>query len=150
MKIFPLDGLMSPAIHFNVVVLPLPFGPRSANVSPRSISKETSSTAVCSPNVLIRCSTRIISVSRATSQQSDSCLSFLPIIHDLDRTMCARGHRGRDAAEQKALDPAHSSRADEDAIGAPAFRLGYQQPLRFFLFHNHFGSQSGSAELADR
>src|SRR5262249_16018236 len=69
MRIFPLDGLMSPARHFSVVVLPLPFGPRSAKVSPRSSSKEKSSTAACSPNVLIKRSTRIIAVSRATSQQ---------------------------------------------------------------------------------
>src|SRR5262245_7815273 len=70
--------------------------------------------------------------------------------HDLDRTMGARGHGGRDAAEHKALDPAHSPRADEDAIGAPDFRLGYQQSLRLLHFYYHVGLQTGGGELSNR
>src|SRR5215510_248334 len=64
--------------------------------------------------------------------------------------MGARGHGGRNAADQKAFDPAHSPCANEDAVGAPTVRLGDQRPLRLFLFHHHVGSQCGGAELAGR
>src|SRR5215470_15084005 len=70
--------------------------------------------------------------------------------HDLDRTMGARGHGGRDAAEQKPLDPAHPPRADEDAIGAPAFGLGDQQSLRLLHFYYRVGLQTGGGELSSR
>jgi len=54
MEMFPEVGRFKPTMHFSVVVFPLPFGPRSANVSPRAISNETSFTATKSLNFLVR------------------------------------------------------------------------------------------------
>src|ERR1700726_3498654 len=46
-----------------VVVLPAPFGPRKAKISPLSTSKEMPSTAVSRPNVLVRSRARITGAS---------------------------------------------------------------------------------------
>jgi hypothetical protein len=43
-----------------VVVLPAPFGPRNANISPRLMENEILSTAVISPNFFVRSVTSII------------------------------------------------------------------------------------------
>src|SRR6266545_2528458 len=57
---FPEVGRLKPTMHFNVVVLPLPFGPSSAKVSPRSMSNDTSLTATKSLNFLVRFRTLIV------------------------------------------------------------------------------------------
>ena len=45
----PESGVRSPLIDSTVVVLPAPFGPRMAKISPSSTENETSSTTVWSP-----------------------------------------------------------------------------------------------------
>ena len=47
--IVPESGVRSPLMDSTVVVLPAPFGPRMAKISPSSTEKETPSTAVRSP-----------------------------------------------------------------------------------------------------
>src|SRR5215471_1546159 len=94
---------------------------------------------------------------------SDSCLAFLttavydcvqnalglPVTDDLDRTVGARGHGGRDTAEHKAFDTPQSPRADEDAVGAPAFGFGDQQSFGLFLFYRRVSLQAGGVEPVD-
>ena len=45
----PESGVRSPPMDSTVVVLPAPFGPRMAKISPSSTEKDTPSTAVRSP-----------------------------------------------------------------------------------------------------
>ena len=45
----PESGVRSPTIDSTVVVLPAPFGPRMAKISPGSTVNETPSTATWSP-----------------------------------------------------------------------------------------------------
>ena len=61
-----------------VVVLPLPFGPRKAKTSPRFTWKETSSTAVNSPNRLVRCSASTAYELSAISFQLSAFSSVAP------------------------------------------------------------------------
>src|SRR5436190_855837 len=56
----PLVGRSTVVSILIVVVLPAPFGPRNANVSPRRTSNVTSLTAVTVPNVRTRCWTRMM------------------------------------------------------------------------------------------
>ena len=58
--IFPLVGLSRVVSILMVVVLPAPFGPRKAKISPFCTSNETSFTALNSPNFLTRFSTWIM------------------------------------------------------------------------------------------
>jgi len=53
----PAVGVTSPRSIWIVVVLPAPFGPNNPRISPGLISNDTSSTAVKSPNRLVRCAT---------------------------------------------------------------------------------------------
>src|SRR5699024_7904712 len=53
-RISPFVGLMNRVMRLNSVVLPAPFGPTRAWMSPRSTEKLTSLTAVKSPNFLHR------------------------------------------------------------------------------------------------
>src|SRR6185503_14549820 len=55
----PLVGCSRVVSMRIVVVLPAPFGPRKAKISPLATSNEMSSTAVKSPNFLTTCCTRI-------------------------------------------------------------------------------------------
>src|SRR5580700_9424773 len=59
-KIFPDVGCRRVVNILMVVVLPAPFGPRNAKISPLPTSKEMLSTALNSPKVLLRFSTRIM------------------------------------------------------------------------------------------
>src|SRR5688572_15390047 len=52
-RISPSSGTSSPARSRRVVVLPHPEGPRSEKNSPRPISSDTPSTAVCAPKRLV-------------------------------------------------------------------------------------------------
>jgi len=52
----PSLGGKMPVMELNSVVLPAPFGPMSANTSPRFTSKDTSSTATRPPNRFVTCS----------------------------------------------------------------------------------------------
>ncbi len=47
----PLSGLSNPVSRLNSVVLPAPFGPMSAVIAPRGISRCSTSTAVRPPKV---------------------------------------------------------------------------------------------------
>src|SRR4249919_2746287 len=53
-RISPASGGNSPEIMETVVVLPAPFGPSTARISPGAIVNETSLTATRPPNVLRR------------------------------------------------------------------------------------------------
>src|SRR5256886_16578640 len=53
MTMRPSFGVSKPAISLSSVVLPQPDGPSSAKNSPRSIDKNTRSTAVTAPNRLL-------------------------------------------------------------------------------------------------
>ena len=55
MLMVPPLGRISPASIRSVVVLPAPFGPSRAKISPGASSKETSSTATRSPKRRVRC-----------------------------------------------------------------------------------------------
>src|SRR6266513_5553934 len=63
----PLVGRKTVVSILIVVVLPAPFGPRNAKVSPWRTSNVTSFTAVTVPYVRTRCCTRIIGSVGATS-----------------------------------------------------------------------------------
>src|SRR5881394_642748 len=63
----PLVGRSTVVSILIVVVLPAPFGPRNANVSPWRTSNVTSLTAVTVPNVRTRWCTRIIGSVGATA-----------------------------------------------------------------------------------
>src|SRR5882757_8030420 len=56
----PLVGANRVVSILIVVVLPAPFGPRKAKISPLATSNDTLSTAVKSPNFFTNCCTRII------------------------------------------------------------------------------------------
>jgi hypothetical protein len=49
----PEDGRIKPASMRSVVVLPAPFGPTSAKISPARTSNDTPSTAMRGPNVFV-------------------------------------------------------------------------------------------------
>src|SRR5689334_9879269 len=73
MEILPEVGIVKPTRHLSAVVLPLPFGPSSATVSPCSTAKEMSFSAVKSPNLFVRFCTSIlmeetVCVDRSTSR----------------------------------------------------------------------------------
>src|SRR5580704_5579888 len=59
-SIEPLVGLSSVVSILIVVVLPAPFGPRKAKISPSATSNDTSSTAVNEPKDFTRFRARII------------------------------------------------------------------------------------------
>src|SRR5262245_37007504 len=80
----PDDGRIRPASMRSVVVLPAPFGPTSAKISPARTSNDTSSTATRGPNVLV----------------SESACSMRPLAREL---VAARRHEyGAAAAEGEA------------------------------------------------
>src|SRR6185369_2150013 len=97
-----------------VVVLPAPFGPSMPTISPRSMVKETSSTARVSPNFLTRCFTSII---RALLQ------SWEPR---------ARGHAPavRDAVRECACPEPADRRSEARTVDrrAPGSRAGQVRP----------------------
>src|ERR1044071_8912388 len=58
----PEVGVSRPAMQRKVCVLPHPLAPTMTRISPSSTEKETSLTAVASPNDLVRCLTAMTSL----------------------------------------------------------------------------------------
>src|SRR5256885_6501486 len=79
----PLVGRSRVVSILMVVVLPAPFGPRNAKISPARTSNETSLTALTSPNDLTMCWTRMMGRSLTTLEHHG--LNGVRPRSDLDR-----------------------------------------------------------------
>ncbi len=79
----PLVGFSSVVSTLMVVVLPAPFGPRNAKISPFFTSNDTSFTAAKSPNFFTRFSTRIM------------LLSMDPLLLHANGIRCSRSRLGK-------------------------------------------------------
>src|SRR5215831_7232877 len=83
-RTLPASGFRSPAIMLNRVVLPAPFGPITAQISPSPTSKLMESTASRPPNRFVSCSTRSVGsvISRSVPpraiclQQARECTAY--------------------------------------------------------------------------
>src|SRR5215813_9949467 len=67
----PVAGVSRPEITLNIVVLPAPFGPMMAVMSPRVSARETCDTAVSPPNCIVTSSVARTGLSKLTGRGSD-------------------------------------------------------------------------------
>src|SRR5947199_5447442 len=82
----PLVGVSSVVNILIVVVLPAPFGPRNAKISPAFTAKDTSRTAVMSPNVFTSRSTRMMAAIRCDLTLAAIMPITVPLQRASDRT----------------------------------------------------------------
>src|SRR5437667_3408322 len=85
-SIGPLVGVSSVVNILIVVVLPAPFGPRNAKISPAFTAKDTSRTAVMSPNVFTSRSTRMMGAIRCDLTLAAIMPITVPLQRASDRT----------------------------------------------------------------
>src|SRR5258705_13546425 len=135
MTMRPPSGRSSPATERSSVVLPLPEGPSSARISPRSTEKETPRRISAPPRRLNICSAKSSGIEshpqteREEQRQADH--------QDLD-------HRERrNEVERPGAPERHDQRADPPGAGAEEIDAGR------VLAHEHHEDQKPAADEAE-